>query len=227
MEVIRSKDNLKVKRLTKLHDRKKAHKEGVILVEGLRLCEDAVKSGVKPTAIYLSESKASLFESLLCGIEPVLLSDDLFSKISSTVNPQGIIMEIKEPVIHDFIPIGDNKDIYCVLENLQDPGNMGTIIRLADAFNFSAVIMIGNTVDPFNEKVLRASMGSVWHIPLVSYDSEKMFAEFKSRGVKTMAMHLKGEILDSTKLDLPAAYFIGNEGNGLSDFATNNCDTKI
>lgn len=233
MEMIKSKDNPKVKRLALLHDRKKAIKEGVVFIEGTRLCEDALKSGIKPEMIAFASNREALVMDFVkiysINAELVLLSDECFSKIASTVNPQGVAMIVKAPDLAGEIPFkGDGKDIYVVLETLQDPGNMGTIIRLADAFDFSAIIMTSGTVDPFNEKVLRSSMGSVWHIPMRKVENIKDVFDFCDKNeISTLAMHLKGNELSEANIKLPCCYFIGNEGNGLTDECTNMCDTMV
>lgn len=233
MEIIKSKDNPKVKRLTLLHDRKKASKEGVVFIEGTRLCEDALKSGVVPTLIACTENRYEMVSSFNSdyGVssEVIVLSDECFNKICSTVNPQGVAMIVNEPKNPDEIPFrNDGKDIYVVLEKLQDPGNLGTIIRLADAFDFTAVIMTKGTVDPYNEKVLRSSMGSVWHIPMVTVEnSEEVIAKLSEKKVSLIATELHGDLLNDAELTLPAAYFVGNEGNGLMDSTIGACDKKV
>lgn len=233
MEIIKSKDNPKVKRLSLLHDRKKAIKEGVVFIEGTRLCEDALKSGVKPSMIAFTPAReelvCSLVERFNLNTELVLVSDECFQKIASTVNPQGVAMIVDTPSLSSDIPFsGNGNDIYVVLEALQDPGNLGTIIRLADAFDFSAIIMTSGTVDPFNEKVLRSSMGSVWHIPIRKVESiDTVFDFCRKHEISTLAMHLKGNELSEATIKLPCAYFIGNEGNGLTDECTNMCDTMV
>ena len=233
LEVIRSKDNSKVKRLTMLHDRRKSSKEGLLFLEGVRLCEDALLSGLTPVNVCVSESRTeflSKWEDKFKSAEIVVVSDECFSKICSTVNPQGVAIVVKEPVITgEKIPFrGDGNDIYVVLEALQDPGNMGTIIRLADAFDYTAVILTSGSVDPFNEKVLRSSMGSIWHVPVVKVNkSIDAINFFREMGITSMAMELNGEILNSNSVSLPAAYFIGNEGNGLNEETINLCDSKV
>jgi len=232
MDIIRSKDNSKVKRLALLHDRKKAAKEGLVFIEGIRLCEDALLSGVRPELFIRSEQRTELSDELITKYditcEVITLSAECFEKIASTVNPQGIAMVVKEPFMGSDIPFRGKDDIYLCLEELQDPGNLGTVIRLADAFDFTAVILVKGTADPYNEKVLRASMGSVWHLPLLKAESVTDVFDFcKEHKIKTLAAHLKGEILDEADLTLPCCYFIGNEGNGLSDLCSSRCDTMI
>ena len=232
MDIIRSKDNSKVKRLTLLHDRKKAAKEGLVFIEGTRLCEDALLSGVKPVMFVFCENKQDLADELIrtydISCEILALSQECFEKVASTVNPQGIAMVVKEPDMGTDIPFRGKDDIFLCLEELQDPGNLGTVIRLADAFDFTAVILVKGTADPFNEKVLRASMGSVWHLPILKVDSVDSVFEFcKKHDIRTLAAHLKGEPIEQAEITLPSCYFIGNEGNGLTDSCSSRCDTMV
>ncbi len=232
-ELITSRDNPKIRLFASMHDRRKASREGLVYIEGMRLCEDALRSGVIPVNWICIESRFDMCERWReeFAIESPLTvtNESCFSKISSTVNPQGVAMLVREPESEDGFPQReDGKDIFVVLENLQDPGNMGTIIRMADAFDFNAVIMTEGCVDPYNEKVLRSSMGSVWHIPLIRRSSsEEVISELKSRGVSCMAADLKGDTLDTSVIELPAAYFIGNEGSGLKDSTSVACDKKV
>jgi len=220
VDVITSKDNTKLKYISSLHDRRKARREGVVFIEGVRLCEDALGSGV--TAVYaISDEKNSGWvlsvKEKNPGCETLVLSDSCFRKISSTVNPQGVALVVKTPQAPVSIPSRDDKkDIYLCLEDIQDPGNLGTMIRLADAFDFSGILVTQGTADAYNEKVIRASMGSVWRVPIMSFkDSSEIIGKLHEMGVKVISAELHGSELKGAELELPAAYFIGNEGAGL------------
>ena len=227
MQVIPSRDNPNVKRIAKLTKRSDARKEGVIFLEGTRLCEEALSSGQTAKEVIVTEDKISWAREFTPDVEPLVLSKDVFAKISQTVNPQGVALVINEPGISADIPRrGDGKDIYVVLENTQDPGNLGTIIRMADAFGLTAVIISPTTCDPFNDKVIRATMGSVWHIPVVRKTMDECFDFFENAKIETIATHLKGNELGAGDLKLPCAYFIGNEGDGLTDETAKKC-TKL
>jgi len=232
-ELITSRDNPKIRLFASMHDRRKASREGLVYIEGMRLCEDALRSGVIPVNWICIESRFDMCERWReeFAIESPLTvtNESCFSKISSTVNPQGVAMLVREPESEDGFPQReDGKDIFVVLENLQDPGNMGTIIRMADAFDFNAVIMTEGCVDPYNEKVLRSSMGSVWHIPMIrGLSSGQVIDILREKNVSCMAADLKGKMLDAGSITLPVAYFIGNEGNGLSASTSEACDVKI
>ena len=228
MQVITSKDNPNVKRIAKLTKRSQAKEEGLIYLEGTRLCEEALTSGQKALEVIISEDRTDWASEFTPDIEPLVLSKSVFQKISQTVNPQGVALIIKEPGIKADIPSkGDGKDIYVVLENTQDPGNLGTIIRMADAFGLTAVIVSPTTCDPYNDKVIRATMGSVWHIPIVRKTMDECFDFFSKTNTETLAMHLKGEELGTGDLKLPCAYFIGNEGDGLTDETTAKCTRLV
>ena len=228
MQLITSRDNAKVKRLVSLHKRENARREGLVFLEGERLCRDAFESGIKPAEVIITEKNIPWAEKYANGAEVTLLSEDCFKKIASTVNPQGIACIVKQPVLENEIPFrGDGNDIYAVLEDIQDPGNLGTIIRTADAFDFTAVIMSPSTCDPFNEKTLRSSMGSVWHLPLVTCPLDDAFSFFNKNGIGSLAMHLKGEDLKEADIKLPAAYLIGNEGRGLTDETSTKCTRLV
>ena len=228
MQPITSRDNAKVKRLAALHKRENARREGLVFLEGERLCRDAFESGIKPSEVIITEKNIPWADRYASGAEVTLLSDDCFKKIASTVNPQGIACIVKQPVLEKEIPFrGDGNDIFAVLEDIQDPGNLGTIIRTADAFDFTAVIMSPSTCDPFNEKTLRSSMGSVWHLPLVTCTMDEAFGFFAKKGIDSLAMHLKGEDLKEADIKLPAAYLIGNEGRGLTDETSVKCTRLV
>ncbi|MBR3247207.1 MAG: RNA methyltransferase [Clostridiales bacterium] len=228
MQIITSRDNPNVKRIAKLTKRDQAKKENLIYLEGTRLCEEALASGQAAVEVIVTEDKTGWAEEHTPGVEPLVLSSDVFRKISQTVNPQGVALVIREPELTAEIPHGkDGKDIYVVLENTQDPGNLGTIIRTADAFGLTAVIVSPTTCDPFNDKVIRATMGSVWHIPVIRKTMDECFRFFDNAGIDTLAMHLNGSELDSGILRLPCAFFIGNEGDGLTDETAARCSKLI
>ena len=231
---ISGKDNPLVKELVRLHK----DRGNRVFIEGTRLCEDALKSGVKALKVIFTEDKKELVSSwcglfeCLGGSEFVELASPVFRKVSSTVNPQGVAMVVEEPQVYgSFTELpndGSGKEIYLVAEAVQDPGNLGTMIRTADAFAFDAVILLPGTCDPFSDKVLRASMGSCWHIPIIRCnDPESLFVYLGENGITTYAMHLKGDDLKTGNVTLPAAYFIGNEGNGLSDEISDKCDKLL
>ena len=131
MDVITSKDNSKVKYLASLHDSKTARREGVVFVEGVRSCEDALGCGVVPSVVVADEAHASWAQTVSDekDCDALVLNDICFKKISQTVHPQGVALVAKRPAKTGEITLrGDNKDIFMCLEDIQDPGNLGTIV---------------------------------------------------------------------------------------------------
>ena len=231
MDVITSKDNSKVKYLASLHDSKTARREGVVFIEGVRGCEDALGCGVMPTVVVADEAHAAWAEENAgrFGCDGLVLSEACFKKISQTVHPQGVALVARRPAKAGEITLrGDGKDIFMCLEDIQDPGNLGTMIRIADAFDFGAVLITKNTADPFNDKVIRSSMGSIWRVNILEYeDADQMIDALHGKAVNIIAAELHGDDLSKAKIDLPAAYFIGNEGAGLKASTISQCDTKV
>lgn len=230
-EVIRSSDNSIVKKIRKVHNRKKG--DELVYIEGLRIVEDCLLSGGVCDRLICSEKKFDAAYELAAryGIPASIISvidDSLFDRISSTVNSQGIAMLVKVPQYSGSLIENKDKAVYCILDCVQDPGNVGTIIRMSDAFGFDAVIVTEGTADPFGEKALRASMGSTWHIPIVSYGNDvELVNDLNSKGITTLGMHLKGNNLDTAELSLPCAFIIGNEGKGMSDEVSSVCSSLV
>jgi TrmH family RNA methyltransferase len=230
---ITSRTNPRLRYIRSLHDRKTADHEGVVFVEGVRLCEDAFQSGLTPEILIFSENMRTLASEwckrfdFSSEIERIMIPEEFIAKMMSTVHPQGIAAVIHAPDLNDVIPL-TGKDLYFVLEGISDPGNLGTIIRTADAFAFSAVILTGDTVDPFNEKVLRASMGSCFHVPICRFSSiSEICLKLKSMGVQLIASHLSGTDVNDMEVSYPAALFVGNEARGLSEECTQKCDIIV
>lgn len=228
-----SKDNEQYRYVKSLHDRKTAEREGVVFLEGVRLCEDALISGLNPLMVLFSDEKQALVanwcERFSFPENTLMLSmpEVLFCRLGSTKNPQGVALVVQSPLLSGIIPARGN-DLYLVCEGTADPGNLGTMIRMADAFDFTAVLVTAGTVDPFNEKVLRASMGSCFHIPIAVYDSiDEICSELRKNGVQLIASHLKGEPLPEAVFSFPSALLIGNEARGLTDACSGRCDILV
>ena len=231
MDIITSKDNSKVKYLASLHDSRTARREGVVFIEGVRGCEDTLGCGVAPSVVVADESHASwaVENSGKFGCECLVLSEVCFKKISQTVHPQGVALVARRPSSDGGVVLrGDGKDVFMCLEDIQDPGNLGTMIRIADAFDFGAVLVTKNTVDAYNDKVIRSSMGSIWRVPVIEFeDSDAMINALHEKSIKIIAAELHGDDLGRAKIELPAAYFIGNEGAGLKASTIDQCDIKV
>ena len=150
------------------------------------------------------------------GYETV--SPEVFAKMADTQTPQGILTVLEQPV-YDLTQLLEQPDpLFLMLENLQDPGNLGTMIRTGEGAGITGVIMNNQTVDIFNPKTIRATMGSIFRVPIVYVpDLAPVLEQMHAKGIHTYAAHLKGqEYYDSFSFREPTAFLIGNEGNGLS-----------
>ena len=230
--VINSKDNPRIKEIVSImENRKNRYKDGLFVAEGLRFCKDAILSNVIVRSVYLSEEFISkhpdetvFFEKNCSNIFEI--SENICKKIGSTVNSQGIFCLCEMPQVSNDLT--GNK--YIVLENLSDPGNVGTIIRTAEAFGISGVILVGNCVDIYSPKVLRSTMGTIFRIPI--YKFENITELKKQLALNNIALY--GAVLDNKSKKLSEISFknkiaiaIGNEANGLSDDAICACDHFI
>lgn len=176
-------------------------------------------------AIYLSETGAKTFEYEGAKI----ISDKVFKNLSDTVNPQGVLAIVKQPRYDLYNILNKSNGLLIFLENLQDPGNLGTILRTAEAAGCTGIIADKNTVDLFNPKVVRSTMGAAFRMPYVSVDTLKSAVEAaKKAGVTFYAAHLGGtKSCYEFDYKKPTAFLIGNEGNGLTDETAALADEKI
>ncbi len=187
--------------------------------------EEACGLGIVEKA-YLSESYAGELDKVPCDFE--IVSDEVFNRIAETVTPQGVIALVK-------IPVGEAGDVVktakslLLLEDLQDPGNLGTMIRTAEAAGIDAVILSRNSVDIYNPKVVRSTMGAVFRVPaFYTDDLIGLIGELNDNGFNTVATHLAAQkSYFEADYSGKTAILIGNEGNGLSDEATAAAREKV
>lgn len=212
--IIESNQNKIIKEVNSLKAKKERDKTGLFILEGKRLVDEIPNSWeIKYLLKAESYSEDINFEKVYT------VKDSLFEKISETVNPQGIlaVCHIKE---FDVTNVDySNSPFFVVLENVTDPGNMGTLIRTADAAGADGIFLSKGCVDIYNPKVIRATMGSIFHLPIYrNLNLMDLMEDFKNNNVKALAAHLKGTSTPY-KVDMTTAcaVIIGNEANGLSD----------
>ena len=218
MKIITSKDNQIFKLCSRLAMRKYRDQEGLYLVEGEKLVREALSSGQNVTLIVAAET---------CGVPPglseeiVFMENRLFSKLAQTKTTQGIlaVVEKRELTEDEFLEKTDCKSGNVVLlDRLQDPGNIGTIIRTADAAGYSGVMTIKGTADLYSSKIVRAAAGSLFRMPVFSADSPAQAVS---------VLEAAGKTIFATGFDTDLYYYdvdmkrkigliIGNEGNGIS-----------
>lgn len=200
---------------------KERKKDQVFLAEGLKMFEEAPVDWIREVYIIeeilkKQEKDSAVYKKLeTVGYETV--SEEVFAKMSDTQTPQGILTVLKRPVYELETLLRVDNPLFVVLEDLQDPGNLGTILRTGEGAGVTAVLMTKNTVDIFNPKTIRATMGSVYRVPfLYVEDIEDTIKSLHNSNIKTYAAHLKGEVYyDTFSFKEGTAFLIGNEGNGL------------
>lgn len=228
--MITSTNNVKVKNLVQLQKKKKLRDEqGVFIVEGIRMFREIPVSDM--LEIYATEkfynANIDAFKGVVKTVE--MVTDEVFSKISETKTPQGILCVVKRHsyTLNDLM--GDNNKLLVVLESVQDPGNVGTIIRAGEAAGATGFILTKDCADIYQSKTIRSTMGSIFRKKCVYVDEiVDTLQVLKANGVETYAAHLDGKAWhNEIKYNKDTAFLIGNEGNGLSDTATDMADTKI
>lgn len=221
--MITSGANAKVKQVvqwqTKSKERRRA---GVFLTEGFKLFEEAPTEKIRE--VYLTEEGLArakeappLWEKLkLTGYETV--SEEIFQKMSDTKTPQGVLCVAEQPAYTLEQMLEPRAPLLVVLESIQDPGNLGTILRTGEGAGVTGVILGGETADIFHPKTVRATMGSIFRVPFFcAEDLSEVLEVLRMRGVHTYAAHLSGAAYyDSYSFREGTAFLIGNEGNGLS-----------
>ncbi len=217
---IESPDNIIIKECIKLQSKKYRDKEGLYIIEGPNLVEEALKNNAKIKSILVMEGYD--FQCPKEDVDLYYLGNRLFTKVASTQTPQGImaIVEKQQTTIQQIMELdkqgGGNGNIL-ILDKLQDPGNVGTMIRTADAAGYMAIILVKGSADVYSPKVVRSATGSLFRIPIMYVDSYDQLEE---------DMNLLSKELVATGFDTDKYYYevdlsqgvgliIGNEGNGV------------
>jgi RNA methyltransferase, TrmH family len=221
LRLIEGKHNAWVKQLRTGFAHGEITDSGACAIEGLRIVEEAIRSGLRFEALFFSESARNKAERLLpqvgAHVETLLLPDKLFLGAVPSESPQGVaaMVRVKEHSVQDVVARAE-QGILMAIAGVQDPGNLGTIFRSGEAFGAGGILIGGNTVNPFNPKVIRASAGSLFRLPFVRTNLLGLQAELRARGIAMLATSShKGTVLSGTNLRSQVAVFIGSEGAGL------------
>ncbi len=221
--MISSNSNPRVKQVIQWQNRAKERKSaGIFLTEGFKLFGEAPEAALKE--VYIAESALEkcmsdpMMQEKLQKTGYEVVADDVFARMSDTKTPQGILCVIKQPTYTKEQLFGAENPLLLCLENLQDPGNLGTVMRTGEAAGVTGIVMSEGTVDLFNPKVIRATMGSIFRVPFIYVENfQECVKEMKRYGIKTYAAHLEGEAdYDGFSYLGGTAFLIGNEGNGLT-----------
>lgn len=224
--MITTSQNKQVKRILKLKkSARERRKEQLFLVEGIRMFEEIPADRLYK--VYVTEEFQKAHQEMFSKMEPELVSSQVMKEISDTMTPQGVLALVKMKEFQ-MEQLAEENALLLVLENLQDPGNLGTILRTGEGAGVTGIIMSRDTVDIYNPKVIRSTMGSIFRVPFVYADNMEQVMEFlKKNQITAYAAHLDGTNYTKEDYRKSSAFFIGNEGNGLSDGLTRAADRKI
>lgn len=230
--VITSKDNDLVKHIRKLKEKKHRDEFGEFIIEGAKMINEAIQEKVKIKYIVICDdcktenslSKDELYE--IAKFECVYVSEKIFNLISEVSTPQGIMAIVEKPVKNEN-KIDYRSNLFLILDNIQDPGNMGTILRTADSLNMKQIIVSPGTADCYNSKVVRSTMGAIFRVNVIERDLEKVIKEMQKHKITVYATDLK---TDKTIYDIDyskSAVIIGNEAKGVSQRVLELADQRI
>ncbi len=207
-------------------------KDGIFVVEGAKMFEEAPADWIYKVYVTRNFCDRHIADDIGKKLEQTgyeLVSDEVFLKMSDTKTPQGVLCLVRSPqyTIEDLLQ--SKQGIFVILEDLQDPGNLGTIIRTGEGAGIAGVIMTKDTVDIFNPKTIRATMGSVYRVPFVYVqDVAEAMDKLHQTGIMVYAAHLKGEAYyDAFDYRKGSAFLIGNEGNGLKESTAHLADKYV
>lgn len=223
--LITSRTNPRLKQLRAALEGLPRLSEGYIGIEGEHLLEEALRSGLDVKSVFLREDKALPVSLVLPPtLEVIYVAKDAF--VSATETPQGVAALVTPPR-HSLETLLRGKPLIVVTEALQDPGNLGTLIRTAEAFGATGVVTLSGTVSPWNQKALRASAGSALRLPIVAGDKETIDL-LRRNGVRILAaVPIDGIPATQSGLVEPCAILLGNEGAGLSAAMLGLADERI
>lgn len=228
--MITSTANQQVKQLIQLNKKRKLRDErGVFVAEGLKMFREAPRDRIEK--VYVSESflKAHRQELDLEGLAFEVMQDSVFKAVSDTQTPQGVLCIVRRQSCDLESLLKEERPLLLLLENLQDPGNLGTILRTAEGAGVAGVILSKGCVDLYNPKTIRSTMGSIYRVPTLYVEElGEVMERLHQRGVRTFAAHLDGKhFYDQEDYTGGTAFLIGNEGAGLSEEITSQADTLI
>jgi TrmH family RNA methyltransferase len=211
----------------KARERKREH---AFIIEGSKMFEEAPKERIRYTVVSESFLANSSNRRLLAGIPYEKVTDTFFASLSDTKSPQGIlaVLEQYDYKLSDLLPKKEPA-LLLVLDTIQDPGNLGTMLRAGEAAGVTGVLMNDTTVDIYNPKVVRATMGTIYRMPF--YTTKDLLGDIdhlRKLGVTFYAAHLQAEnSYEAFSYREPTAFLIGNEANGLSDEVAAKTDKRI
>ena len=231
--VISSKDNETIKHIKKLKDKKYRDEYGEFIVEGFKMIEEAINEKVKIKTIIVCDDcrqNCSLPQNLMYEVAKyncIYVTEKIFNTITNVVNHQGIMAIIDKKELEN-VEVDYNESNYLILNDIQDPGNIGTILRTADSLNIKQIIVSNKTADVYNPKVVRSTMGAIFRVKVIMVDDlVKQIKIMQKQGIKVYSTDLNTEESIYTADYNKAAIVIGNEANGVSKEVIEASDGRI
>jgi RNA methyltransferase, TrmH family len=220
---VAGRHNVLIKEVRRAFARAELTADGECAVEGVRVVEEAIRSGLHLRAVLFSESgqvrAGRLLPQVGSQVETLLLPDKLFTSMVPSETPQGVaaLVRMKSHTLQDLLSGEQAAALVVAVAGVQDPGNLGTILRSAEAFGATGVLLGENTVSAYNSKVVRASAGSIFRIPLLRQELMSALRSLRERGLRLLATSShKGNPLKDAGLTSPLALLVGSEGAGLA-----------
>lgn len=217
---VESPQNALVKELRRSFRSGQPGEDGFSAIEGTRLLEEAIRSGLRFRAVFFRQSAEAQADRLLpqfgADVETLLLPDDVFLSAVATETPQGVAALVKFKDFELDGMLGAPRPLVVVLAGVQDPGNLGTVVRSAEAFGASGVLLAENTVSRFNPKAVRASAGSIFRLPMAAVKLAEAATKLRQHGLRLFATSShQGTPVEQAELAGALALFLGSEGAGL------------
>lgn len=228
MKEIQSAKNPRIKELKKLHKKKYREENRAYLLEGFHLIEEAVAANAVIKEIYVTQKGQREWQNWLeklAEIELFFVTDEVMQALSDLPTPQGILAVVAREAMEPPVFSGG----WLLLDNVQDPGNVGTMIRTADAFGLAGVLLGQGTADLYSTKVLRSMQGSNYHLPVIQMDLSLAVQQLKEQGIMIYGTELNEAATALNEVEKPAnfAIIMGNEGQGVSQELLNFTDKNI
>jgi RNA methyltransferase, TrmH family len=217
---VESRQNARVKELRRAFAEATPNQQGEVAVEGMHLAEEAIRSGLRLSTVFFSESARArahrLLPQLSAQTEALLLPDNVFASAVPSETPQGVAALVRVKSVALETILAAEPALLVLTAGLQDPGNLGTIARSAEAFGATGLLLGERTVSPWNWKALRASAGSLFRLPMAKVEMAQALREMKTHGVRVLATSShKGTAISDADLRGPLAFIVGGEGAGV------------
>jgi len=230
IRIVQSRQNARVKELRAAFARSARTELGLLAIEGSRLLQEAISCHLQFATVFVQTGSEALLDSLAIpeNTEVLALPPQVFASAVNTESPQGIAALVQPPAFTLDQVLGGAQPLLLVAAGVQDPGNLGTIIRSAEAFGATGYVTLPGTVNPDNQKTLRASAGSIFRLPGITVCEDHLFHELKQRKIRTLAaVASRGASPAQHDLTRPSALIVGNEGGGIPDEILRRADARV